>query len=197
MHFFKTTLVTVLGLLSVPVLSQASQVITNLQILTAKSQALQEPANNITAINGPLITVGDGPYPRIIVGFQDIIQTAKADVETQQNPPPVFNDADSDSILEAFSEFVTVHSALLNILIEKAGLFKIVPDIGGPVVGVLRSLGDALDTVVLVLDPSVPSRSADLATLAASLDSTIKGAISSYEGLIEPLERRHVKDFYV
>lgn len=39
------------------------QAIENIRTLTAKSQALQAPAQSITIINGPLIAVGLGPFP--------------------------------------------------------------------------------------------------------------------------------------
>jgi len=41
----------------------APEVVTNIQILTAKSQALQAPANSINIVNGPLIIIGQGPFP--------------------------------------------------------------------------------------------------------------------------------------
>jgi hypothetical protein len=32
-------------------------------MITQKSQALQAPAQSITVINGPLIIIGQGPFP--------------------------------------------------------------------------------------------------------------------------------------
>lgn len=40
-----------------------AQMVTNIQLLTSKSQALQAPAQSISIINGPLIVVGLGPFP--------------------------------------------------------------------------------------------------------------------------------------
>jgi hypothetical protein len=40
-----------------------AEVVTNIQILTTKSQQLQGPANSITIVNGPLIIIGQGPFP--------------------------------------------------------------------------------------------------------------------------------------
>lgn len=34
-----------------------------IKLLTAKSQALQGPAQSITIINAPLIVIGQGPFP--------------------------------------------------------------------------------------------------------------------------------------
>jgi hypothetical protein len=58
--------------LTLPVMAQTTpaQVVTNIQMLTRKSQALQQPAQSISLINGPLIVIGLGPFPvgdRIII----------------------------------------------------------------------------------------------------------------------------------
>jgi hypothetical protein len=41
----------------------ASDIVTNVNLLTSKSQALQAPAQSINIVNGPLIVVGLGPFP--------------------------------------------------------------------------------------------------------------------------------------
>ncbi|KAK6544056.1 hypothetical protein TWF694_000769 [Orbilia ellipsospora] len=200
MHFFKTALTTALGLLSVPAFSQLTpqEVVENINILTAKSQALQAPANSITIINGPLIVIGLGPFPPIIAGFSDIIQTVTNDIAAMAQDPQYAPGPDSDNIFNAFREFVRVHQQLLNILIGKAGLFQTVPLIGEPVAQVLRSLEAIVDTVAFGLIDTVQSRSADIQAQASSLDVTIGNAIKSYEGLlIKAKERRHAKDFQV
>jgi hypothetical protein len=53
----------------------APQIVDNLNMLTTKSRNLQIPANQISIINGPLIVIGLGPFPQIIAGFADIVQT--------------------------------------------------------------------------------------------------------------------------
>lgn len=40
-----------------------AQVVLNIQLITQKSQALQGPAQNINIFNGPLIVIGQGPFP--------------------------------------------------------------------------------------------------------------------------------------
>lgn len=51
--------------LTVPVMAQTTpaQVVDNINMLTQKSQALQAPAQSINIINGPLILIGQGPFP--------------------------------------------------------------------------------------------------------------------------------------
>jgi hypothetical protein len=61
---FRTIITSALAI-SAPVLAQLSpaQVVTNIETLTQKSQALQAPAQSINAVNGPLIIIGQGPFP--------------------------------------------------------------------------------------------------------------------------------------
>ncbi|WYZ42166.1 hypothetical protein EsH8_V_001061 [Colletotrichum jinshuiense] len=159
------------------------QMVTNIQSLTSKSQALQAPAQSINIINGPLIVVGLGPFPPIIAGFADIITTTTTAIATMQGSSPVPAGAPSDAIFNAFKEFVRVHQVLLNILIGKAGLFQTVPLIGAPVAGVLRQLEAIVDTVALGIIDLVQSRANDLQTEANKLSGTITIAINSYDGL--------------
>jgi hypothetical protein len=62
-----------------------------------------------------------------------------------QGMAPVPAGAQSDSIYDAYREFVRVHQTLLNILIDKAGLFETVPFIGQPVATVLRQVDGVVD----------------------------------------------------
>lgn len=57
--------VAALAVCSDAVLGQTTpaQVVSNIEMVTQKSQALQAPARSITIINGPLIAVGQGPFP--------------------------------------------------------------------------------------------------------------------------------------
>jgi len=171
--------------LSVPIAAQLSpaQVVSNIKMLTSKSQALQAPAQSITVINGPLIIIGQGPFPQIIAGFSDIVSTATTAIGQMQGMPPVPAGADSDAIYDAFREFVRVHQVLLNILIGKAGLFNTVPFIGQPLAAILRQIENVVDTIAFGLIDAVESRASDLQREANSLDGTLTICINSYEGL--------------
>lgn len=59
------TLLTSALALTVPVLAQTTpaQVVDNIGMLTQKSQALQGPAQSISIVNGPLLVIGQGPFP--------------------------------------------------------------------------------------------------------------------------------------
>ncbi|EFQ34458.1 hypothetical protein CGRA01v4_00113 [Colletotrichum graminicola] len=169
------------------VLSQLTpaNVVTNLNTLTAKSRALQAPAKDITLVNGPLILIGQGPFPAIIQGFTDIVSTTTNAITSMQGMAPVSAGADSDSIFNAFRDFVRVHQALLNILIGKAGLLNTVPFAGQPIAAVLRQVEAVVDTVAFTLIDMVQSRAADLTAEANSLDQSLDTAIKSYQGVTQ------------
>jgi hypothetical protein len=96
--------------LSVPIAAQTTpaQVVSNIQMLTQKSQALQTPAQQISIINGPLILIGQGPFPQIIIGFTDIVTTATTALAQMQGMPPVPAGEQSDAIFNAFREVSTL-----------------------------------------------------------------------------------------
>jgi hypothetical protein len=91
---------------SAPIMAQTTpaQVVSNIQMITQKSQALQAPAQSITIINGPLIVIGQGPFPQIISGFADIVSTGTTALAQMQGMPKVPAGAQSDAIFDAFRE---------------------------------------------------------------------------------------------
>jgi hypothetical protein len=62
---FKTAAITALALCSDSVLGQLTpnQVVANIDSLRMKSQALIQPAREISIVNAPLIIIGQGPLP--------------------------------------------------------------------------------------------------------------------------------------
>ncbi|KAK2031159.1 hypothetical protein LX32DRAFT_681291 [Colletotrichum zoysiae] len=160
-----------------------ANVVDNIKTLTMKSQALQAPAKEITIVSGPLIIVGQGPFPKLIAGFTEIVTIATTAIPAMQAMPPVPAGQQSDAIFDAFREFVRVHQVLLNILIGKAGLFSVVPFIGAPVAAVLRQIEAVVDTVAFILINNVQSRANDLKLEADSLGGTIDISISKYQGI--------------
>jgi len=181
---FRTIITTALAL-AAPIAAQTTpaQVVDNIRSLTQKSQALQAPAQSITLINGPLIVIGQGPFPQIIVGFTDIVTTATTALTQMQGMPAVPAGAPSDAIFDAFREFVRVHQVLLNILIGKSGLFSTVPFVGQPVASVLRQVENVVDTIAFSLIDNVQSRASDLQGQAMSLSGTLDICIAKYEGI--------------
>ncbi|KZM21325.1 uncharacterized protein EKO05_0008897 [Ascochyta rabiei] len=160
-----------------------AQIVSTINVITTKSQALQVPAQSITLLNAPLIVVGLGPLPQIIFGFTDIVVTATGAIAQLPGTPTVLPGAPSDAIFDAFREFVRVHQVLLNILIGKAGLFNAVPFIGAPVSAALRQIEKVVDAIAFGLINLVQSRASDLQAQATSLKVTIDVAVDSYDGI--------------
>ncbi|WQF75970.1 hypothetical protein CDEST_00984 [Colletotrichum destructivum] len=160
-----------------------AQVVTNIELITSKSQALIDPAKEITLISGTLLIIGQGPFPKIIAGFTDIVTTAGVSLAQMQGMPPVPAGAESDAIFEAVRTFVRIHQQLLNVLIGKAGLFSTIPIVGQPVAAVLRAVEGIVDAVAFALIDGVQSRANDLKTELGGLTVTIKTATKQYEGI--------------
>ncbi|KAK6535879.1 hypothetical protein TWF281_000129 [Arthrobotrys megalospora] len=199
MLFFKKAVTCALALLAAPSLAAltASQMVTNIELLTSKSMALQTPAKSITLVNGPLIVIGLGPFPQIITGFTEIITITTTAIAQMQGSAVITNPTDAKAIADAFRKFVQVHQALLNILIGKAGLFTTVPFIGQPVSAVLRSLEAIVDTIAfMIIDGvEVAVSKASIQSDATSLHGTIEVSIGTYSGIIGPIVKRHARDF--
>ncbi|KAG9375524.1 hypothetical protein A1F94_013899 [Pyrenophora tritici-repentis] len=136
----------------------AAEVTVNIKVVTQKSMALQQPAQSISLVNGPLILIGQGPFPKLIFGFADIVTTATAAIfRCKACPRSLLAQPPMQSSRHSF---VRVHQALLNILIGKAGLFQAVPFIGQPIAAVLRQIEG-------VVDEFLPSFSSSLCNGAA------------------------------
>ncbi|KAM3417478.1 hypothetical protein BST61_g5722 [Cercospora zeina] len=169
--------------LAVPSLCQTSaQQAANYNDLSAKTAALIPIANTISMINGPLVIVDQGPFPPIIRGFSDIVNTGNTYVSQQQNAASVPAGAQSDAVVKAFSAFVKQQTSLVNILAQKAGLFTTAPFIGAPIVQVLRQDEAVVDALVTQTAGLVPSRSDEIRNLGSSLNSAIVTAQTAYEG---------------
>jgi hypothetical protein len=101
---FRTIFASALALSVTAAQTTPAQVVSNIQTITQKSQALQRPAQSISIINGPLILIGQGPFPQIITGFVDIVSTATTAISQMQGMARVPAGADADKIFEAFRE---------------------------------------------------------------------------------------------
>ncbi|KAK7920119.1 hypothetical protein PG985_008141 [Apiospora marii] len=159
------------------------QVATHIKGLTQKSQDLQAPAQSITIVNGPLIMIGQGPYPQIIAGLKDIVSAGSTALSQMQGMAEVPKGKESDAICDAFREFARVHQELLKTLTGKAGMSQQVPFIGQPVAAVLRQDESVTDSLAFSLMDNVPSRASDLQAEAKSLSETIETCIQTHQGL--------------
>jgi len=139
-----------------------TQVVADIESLTTKTLALQPQADMITLVNGPLIIIGQGPFPKLIQGFVDIVQTGSNSIQSQKASRPVPAGADADAITKAWTrvrflrgvarrltltkkQFSTAHSKLLNTMTQKAKLLNTVPLVGAPIAAVLRQDDGMID----------------------------------------------------
>ncbi|KAG9375771.1 hypothetical protein A1F94_013720 [Pyrenophora tritici-repentis] len=152
----------------------AAEVTVNIKVVTQKSMALQQPAQSISLVNGPLILIGQGPFPKLIFGFADIVTTATAAISQMQGMPKEPAGPATDAVFEAFRE-----ATLLNILIGKAGLFQAVPFIGQPIAAVLRQI----ETIAFMLIATFEARASDFQKEASTLTGTLSLCIAKYDGL--------------
>ncbi|KAK4211507.1 hypothetical protein QBC37DRAFT_484544 [Rhypophila decipiens] len=176
------------AVLAVPLVSAltASQIVQNIRTLTTKSQALQAPAQSISIINGPLIIIGQGPFPILIAGFTDIVSTATVAIAAMTEDRDTIADVPgAKAIADAFREFVRVHQALLNILIGKAGLLNPLPIVGQPIATILRQIESVVDTIAYgLIDIISPADERRMITSDSnSLHGTIEVSIKAYEGV--------------
>jgi hypothetical protein len=85
-------------------MATATQVVDTIKQLTQKAHAIQQPAQSINVVNGPLIVIGQGPFPKIQAGLADTVSVATAFIPGMQNMPPVAADSDAGTIFDAYSE---------------------------------------------------------------------------------------------
>ena len=97
-------LITSVVALAIPALAALTpaQIVSNIEMITQKSMALQAPANTITLVNAPLLLIGQGPLPKIIAGFSDIVSTGTNAIAQMEGTAPVPAGAESDAIADAF-----------------------------------------------------------------------------------------------
>lgn len=88
----------------------ATQIVTTIKVLTQRSQELQAPAQSISLLNGPLIIIGQGPFPHIIKALEGIVSTATAELAQMQSRPAVAEGSDANTIFDAYREVSTSRS---------------------------------------------------------------------------------------
>lgn len=182
---FKCVATAALAAFAIPALAATTpdQVVQNIKGITQKSQDLQMPASQLNLVNGALVVVGQGPLPKVIFGFADIVTTAGKAFVQMQGMAPVAPGQASDAIFDSFREFVKVHQALLNILIGKAGLFTTIPFIGAPVAAVLRQIEMVVDTLANTLIDTLQGRQSEVQQQGDMLMATVEKSIQSFQGL--------------
>ncbi|SLM38066.1 hypothetical protein LPUS_08163 [Lasallia pustulata] len=166
-----------------PVGMKQEDVCAAIDMLTAKSQSCQGPANQINTINIALAVSGFGPIPVVIQRLSDIVTTGGTIISLLQGTNPYSVKSDEDAVVKSLTTFVEVHQALLNILIGKSGLVpNLLPYVGPPLAQVLRQLESIVDTIAYELIDLVPDNAKDATTQKDSLDVTLSKAIDAWNG---------------
>lgn len=85
-------------------MASPAQIVDAIKQLTQKAQALQQPSQSISVVNGPLIVIGQGPFPQIIMGLVDICSATTNTLSQMEGMPPVAAGDDSDAILDTYKD---------------------------------------------------------------------------------------------
>ncbi|KAK4149039.1 hypothetical protein C8A00DRAFT_38368 [Chaetomidium leptoderma] len=183
MRFRFSILTTLAALGSVAVAQmKATVVVQNIDILTTKSQSLIEPAKQLSISNAPLLVIGAGPWPKVILGFADIVATATLDVTAMSTGPKTkYVGSEATAIADAFRAFVKVHQQLLDALIGVGGFITKIPFVGPPVAAVLKSVEKVVDTLAFgIIDTVEATVAATMRTEYAGLQVTISTAVKTF-----------------
>lgn len=160
-----------------------ADIVKAIKSLTAKTQALGAPATTITLVNGPLLIVGQGPFPYIIRGFSDIVNEGTSVAEQLEGTEPIKAGGDADSIADAWKEFSRVSAVVFRVLTGKADLFTTVPFIGAPTSAVLRQHQNVVDTLAFSFVDLVTSRASDISASTEDVSKALEAAIQAYNGI--------------
>ncbi|KAL2139658.1 hypothetical protein VTI28DRAFT_4883 [Corynascus sepedonium] len=122
------------ALIAAPVMAALSstELVERINDLTGKVQAVQTPVQSLTVVSAPLVVLGRGPLPEIIIAGADILSSTAATLWTLDGVPQDLTEADADKIYAAFSDCVHACQELLSAMSSKAVLVKAVPALGGP-----------------------------------------------------------------
>lgn len=151
--------------------------------LMTKTQALNDPANSITILNAPLIVIGQGPFPQIIAGLDDITSTASTLTAQTAGMPTIPAGSDALLVFNAFRQFHHTLENLLNILTGKAGILEKIVVVGQPVANALGALKNAVDGLILALGTVDPTEAPTIMGLAEAIDGALELCISKYESI--------------
>lgn len=85
-------------------MSTPQQIVAAIKELTTRSHNLQAPAQSINLVNGTLIVIGQGPFPNICKGLEEIVSTTTTDLSLMRSTPAVAAGGDANMIFDAYRE---------------------------------------------------------------------------------------------
>jgi hypothetical protein len=156
--------------------AQAQTVIATLNELTTAMREIANPANQISLTNVPLVLIGQGPVPPVIIGLNNAAAVASQAVAQISELKPL-SGCDAD----AYRAYTAVSRQTLSILIGKPALSAQAPFAAAPIAAALRQVEAADDALAFALIELVSGSAGDTVKAeAASLSSTLDVAISEY-----------------
>lgn len=139
---------------------------------------LNAPCNQLNILSGPLLLVGQGPWPTIITGFTNIVSTLTAGM-SQGTALENLQKNDID-------QFTTLTQALLNCLIGKSNLLSHAPFVAQPVTAALKTLEATVDaTFFTIMNSQNQELSGHANETHDSLNQTFESAISAFDNLLQ------------
>jgi hypothetical protein len=115
MHFFRPFVAAALLAYNTPLTLGAlspTQIVDEIQKLTAVSEDLQATAEKITFIDDPLLIIDAGQFPQIITGFEGIVSLATSSIAQMQGSSNIASGSDADSVPVAFRKVYPSRQAI-------------------------------------------------------------------------------------
>ncbi|KAI0174425.1 hypothetical protein BJ166DRAFT_492946 [Pestalotiopsis sp. NC0098] len=151
------------------------QILSAIQTLTQKSQAVEASAESIIVSGGPL-----GVMP-VILGLTDLSTAATVATAQIQGTHVASDSVDIEAIEDAFRSLVGADEDLLNVMIARAGLLRTVPVAGAPIASLLRPIEGVVNAIATSLIQVTDGTG--IRDQVDSLEDTIARAIDAYGGL--------------
>ncbi|KAF3908896.1 hypothetical protein AA313_de0206307 [Arthrobotrys entomopaga] len=197
MRFFKSALTVALGFLAIPSLAAITpaQLIGDLEGMTADIKIIESSAAQINTANSLLLVIGGGPFPKIISGVTQVVDTTVSTSVLLKDQPPYTVEADAKAIANAFHAFVEEQITLLNILPSKTGLLGTILFGGAPIASPLFNLKLQVDIFAYCLIATIPEGEARNLIMAdqVRIRAKLQLSINAHVGL-RIVHRRHARD---
>ncbi|KAF7337349.1 hypothetical protein MSAN_02260600 [Mycena sanguinolenta] len=154
-----------------------AQVVGNIKNVTAVSQNASDVLSSLSTSTSPSDV--ETMSTTLANDFNTIITSLAADVKAM-DATSAFNDADAGPVVDALSEFVEVHQALLATVIGKHSIFAQF-FLTAPIVAVLRNLEAGIDDFAYSMIDLIPTRESNVTTDKNSLHDSVGNTITKYQ----------------
>ncbi|KAK2071374.1 hypothetical protein P8C59_005803 [Phyllachora maydis] len=141
--------------------------------------SIKNTAAQINIVNGPLVTIDQGPLAKVVKSLNDAADSGNA-VGAQLGGTAVVTDkTDADNIFSAYVAFAQAHVALFDQMTSRSGVMRVVPNRTGPsVTKALKRVQAVIYGFTDFLEQVVPSKAnameTQFAPLVTSMDKTMR-----------------------